>query len=151
MYWEHNGIADLLYPGQKESFSVAKTPEIKFVFGTMSNRGVSVHEYWPDNERLLVKYTPDSSPGGKQLQLYTGVYYCPELDCNYGIILKDHDLLLTNNKYNDTKITLAGKDDFFTDFWWIHHVKMINDSTNKIIGFEVNEGRVMHLRFNKIQ
>jgi len=29
-----------------------------------------------------------------------------ELDCRYGIQLKNHQLVLTNAKYNDTKITL---------------------------------------------
>jgi hypothetical protein len=79
------------------------------------------------------------------------VYYCPELDCKYGIVLKDHHLMLTNSKYNDAKLTLIGKDHLINDNWWINHLMMKRDSKNSIIGFEVNSGRVMHVRFNKIE
>ena len=85
------------------------------------------------------------------LKTYTGVYYCPELDCKYGIVLKDHRLVLTNDKYNDTKLTLVNKDHLINDYWWINHFMMIRDSKDKIIGFEVNSDRIMHLRFNKIE
>jgi len=148
--WDRNGRSDLLYPGIKDSFYVAKTPEIKFVFSTTTDKNVWVNEYWPDNERLLKKYT-DSALSDKQLQVYTGVYYCPELDCKYGIIIKDHALVMTNNKYEDTKIKLLGKADLFTDYWWMRHLRIAYGDKNTITGFEVNDGRVMHLRFNKIQ
>ena len=151
LYWERIGRSDLLYAGVKDSFYVAKTPEIKFVFSTTADKNVWVNEYWPDNERLLKKYATDSALTDKQLQVYTGVYYCPELDCKYGIIIKDHALVMTNNKYEDTKIKLLGKEDLFTDYWWMRHLRIVNNDKNTIAGFEVNDGRVMHLRFNKIQ
>ncbi|HTN07745.1 serine hydrolase domain-containing protein [Agriterribacter sp.] len=150
LYWERYGNSDLLYPGLKDSFTVAKSPEIKFVFSATNGKSVRVNQYWPDNKRLLVKYTTDSIQANKQLQLYTGVYYCPELDCKYTIIVKDHELVLTGNKYSDSKLKLAGKDHLFTEYWWMRHLKMISDNNMKIIGFEVNDGRIMHLRFNKI-
>ena len=78
------------------------------------------------------------------------MYYCPELDCKYGIVLKDHHLYLTNSKYNDAILTLFGKDNLMNDNWWIDHLLMKRDIKNNIIGFEVNSGRIMHLRFNKI-
>ena len=31
------------------------------------------------------------------------------------------------------------------------HLMMIRDNKNNITGFEVNSGRIMHLRFNKIE
>ena len=150
LYWERYGASDLLYPGLKDSFSVPKSPEIKFVFSTSPNKSVLVNQYWPSNNRLLIKYTTDSIQTDKQMQLYAGVYYCPELDCKYTIIVKDHELVMTSNKYNDSKLKLAGKDHLFTDYWWMRHLKTIS-SNNKIVGFEVTDGRIMHLRFNKIQ
>lgn len=150
LYWERYGGSDLLYPGPNDSFTVARSPEIKFVFGTSPKKGVLVNQYWPHNNRLLVKYYADSTLTNKQLQSYAGVYYCPELDCRYTIVVKDHELVMTSNKYNDSKLKLAGKDHLFTDYWWMGHLQMISDS-NKIVGFEVNDGRIMHLRFNKIR
>ena len=58
---------------------------------------------------------------------------------------------MTSNKYNNSKLKLVGKDHLFTDYWWMRHLKTISDSNKKITGFEVNDGRIMHLRFNKIQ
>ena len=59
--------------------------------------------------------------------------------------------VMTNNKYEDTKIKLLGKADLFTDYWWMRHLRIAYGDKNTITGFEVNDGRVMHLRFNKIQ
>ena len=150
LYWEHGGRPDLLYPASNDRFTVAKTPEMAFVFNTSDDKSVQVNQYWPDNKRLLVRYTTDSLDD-KQRQLYTGEYYCPELACTYTIIPKDHALILTNNKYDDSKLKLVGADDLFTDYWWIKHLKTIRDNQKKIIGFEVNDGRITHLRFNKIK
>ena len=99
----------------------------------------------------LKKYIKDTSQTNEILKKYTGVYYCAELDCKYGIVLKDHHLILTNSKYNDAKLTLIGKDHLMNDNWWINHLMMKRDSKNNITGFEVNSGRIMHLKFNKIE
>ena len=109
-----------------------------------------VNQYWPENKRLLTKYVTDTTQPDKQLQVYTGTYYCPELDCKYGIALKDHHLVLTNDKYNDANITQAGADHLLCDYWWMDHLVMIRNSKKEIIGFELNSGRIKHLRFNKI-
>jgi CubicO group peptidase (beta-lactamase class C family) len=150
LYWERYGRSDLLYTGPKDSFFVAKAPEVKFVFNTTKDKSVQVNQYWPDNSRLLAKYNTDSIQA-KQQQQYTGVYYCPELDCKYTIILKDRALVMTNNKYDDSKLKLVGADHLFTDYWWMGHLKILRDGQHKITGFEVNDGRIRHLRFNKIQ
>jgi len=150
LYWERGGRSDILYTGPKDSFFVAKSPEVKFVFHTADAGKVLVDQYWPENHRLLMKYSPDSVQD-QQRQEYAGVYYSPELDCKYTIILKDHALVLTNVKYDDSKLKLVAADHLFTDYWWMGHLKIIRDGQGKIIGFEVNDGRIRHLRFNKIQ
>jgi hypothetical protein len=93
----------------------------------------------------------DTSLTDEVLKKYTGVYFCPELDCKYGIILKDHNLILTNAKYNDTKLTLVGTEHLTNDYWWMNNLLMLWDDKKNITGFEVNSGRIMHLRFNKIE
>jgi CubicO group peptidase (beta-lactamase class C family) len=149
MYWQRNGQSDILCPAPDDSFYVAKTPEVRFVFSA-DDKKIRVNEYWPGNQRLLEKYSTDSLTE-KQLQQYTGLYYCPELDCNYTIIIKDRGLVLTSNKYDDSRIKMAGPDHLFTDYWWMRHLQVIWDGPKKIAGFEVNDGRIMHLRFNKIK
>jgi hypothetical protein len=92
-----------------------------------------------------VQFTDD------QLKKYTGTYYCAELDCNYSIILKDHALYLTNPKYNDTKISMRGEDHLDTGYWWMGHLFVLRNIKNEILGFEVNGGRVIHLKFSKMK
>jgi len=149
LYWERNGRTDILYPSIKDSFYVAKTPDVKFVFSTSGNKTVTADEFWPDNSRHLEKYATDSI-SDKELQQYAGVYHCPELDCKYEIRISGNALVMSNSKYEDSKIKLKGKDHLFTDYWWMGHLKIIRNG-KKIAGFEVNDGRIMHLRFNKVE
>ena len=149
MYWKPYGQTYLIIKGDKDTFSMFADSTVKFVFNT-SNGNTTVHQYWPDNERLLTKYISDTTQTDAQLQVYTGTYYCPELDCKYGIAIKDHHLVLTNNKYDDAKLTLAGADHLFSDYWWMNHLLITRNNKKEITGFEVNSGRVMHVRFNKI-
>jgi len=140
----------LLIKGQKDTFSIFNMPDIKIIFsvGAKDTNAVVVT---PDQTYYLKKFIKDTSQPDQLLKTYTGTYYCPELDCKYGIALKDHHLVLTNNKYNDAVLTLIGTDHLINDFWWMNHLMIIRNGGNQITGFEVNSGRIMHLRFNKIE
>ena len=105
----------------------------------------------PDQVYHLEKHINDTLQTDEVLKKYTGVYYCPEPDCQYGIVLKHHQLMLTNTKYNDTKLTLVNSEHLKSDYWWINHLVVTRDSKKNITGFEVNSGRIMHLKFNKIR
>ncbi|MET0391597.1 MAG: hypothetical protein ABW019_00595 [Chitinophagaceae bacterium] len=58
--------------------------------------------------------------------------------------------MLTHAKYNDAKLSRIAGDHLVNDNWWINHVVMLRDGRNRITGFGVNSGRIMHLRFTKI-
>ncbi|MBX2924480.1 MAG: beta-lactamase family protein [Chitinophagaceae bacterium] len=150
LYWQRYGNSDLLYPITNDSFAVAGSPEVQFAFKTAADKRISVLQTWPGNKRVLDIYTADTSFTDQQLQAYAGVYHCPELDVKYSIEVKNRALVLTHNKYSDSKLKLTGREHLFTDHWWMRHLKMITDKKKKIIGFEVNDGRVMYLRFNKL-
>nr|WP_068891103.1 serine hydrolase domain-containing protein [Pedobacter panaciterrae] len=151
LYWERYGQTDLLLNAGKDTFMVANSPDVKFQFSTVSRGDTVVKQWWPDGERSLLKYGASANYTEKELQAYTGTYYCPELDCKYGIVLKGKDLILTNNKYEDMKLRLIGKDHLRSDFWWMGHLKILRGDKKQITGFEVNDGRIMHLQFDKIE
>ena len=151
MYWNHYGQSTLLVKEARDTFSVFHNPDVKFVFDQSPEKTSIVNEYWPDNNRLLKKYVTDSSQTDIALQLYTGVYYSPELDCQFRISLKDHHLLLSSNKYEDIQLMLIGNDDIVDKSGLLNHLKILRDSSKKIIGFEVNSGQIMHLKFNKVE
>jgi CubicO group peptidase (beta-lactamase class C family) len=149
LYWERYGRTDLLVKLEKDSFQVAAAGDLKFSFSTTNSGDTLVKESWPGG-RSFMKYSSDSKQSEKQLQAYAGTYYCPELDCKYGILSKGRDLILTNNKYEDTKLRLVTKDHVMSDNWWMSHLKILRNDDNRIVGFDVSNGRIMHLRFNKI-
>jgi len=150
LYYQIYDQRNFLIKEEKDTFSMAEAPEIKFVFG-MKAKDTTVSIFTPDRNYLLVKYIKDTSQTDELLKKYTGTYYCPELDYKYGIELKDHKLILTNAKYDDTKLALVGTEHLTSGYWWMDHLKIIRDGKNAIAGFEVNSGRVMHVRFNKIK
>jgi len=141
--------SNFLIKEAQDTFSIPQSPKIKFIFSTKGKD--TIVDFITLNQIYhLKKYITDTTQSDEVLKKYTGMYYCPELDCKYGIVLKDHHLYLTNSKYNDAVLTLFGKDNLMNDNWWIDHLLMKRDIKNNIIGFEVNSGRIMHLRFNKI-
>ena len=150
LYYQIYDQRNFLIKEQKDTFSMHDAPEIKFVF-SLKAKDTTVSVLTPDRTYLLAKYVNDTSQTDDFLKKYTGIYYCPELDYKYGIELKDHRLILTNAKYDDTKLTLIGSEHLKSDYWWMNHLKVIRDGKNVIAGFEVNSGRIMHLRFNKIK
>jgi CubicO group peptidase (beta-lactamase class C family) len=132
----------------KNAYSIFYVPSIKFNFNqqsgdhdlTMNTPGDAYHF-----TRLPNKIQADD----KSLLEYTGIYYSPELDCTYKIVLKDHQLYLINSKYNDTKLTLFGPDHLLNDTWYMKHLLVTRDKSKQITGFEVDSWRVMHLKFVK--
>jgi hypothetical protein len=150
LYYHVYDESSFLIRESKDTFSVFSSPEIKFAFG-IKGKDTTVDAITPNQTYHLNKFTKDSSSKVEILQPYTGTYYCPELDCKYTIFLKDSLLYLGNSKYNDSKLTLSGKDHLNSGDWWINHLVILRDAKNRITGFEVNSGRIMHLKFNKIE
>ena len=54
-------------------------------------------------------------------------------------------------KYSDTKITRISRDHLSNDFWWMNHLKVRWNKRNEVEGFDVNSGRIMHLKFDKVK
>lgn len=151
MYWNCYGQSSLLRKEAKDTFSVFTNPDIKFVFEQSPKKSSIVNQYWPYNNRVLKKYVSGSLLTDKELRLYTGIYYSPELECQFGISLKDHHLFLTSNKYENRQLTMVGNDNIIDKNGGLGHITILRDIDKKIIGFEVNSGAIMHLKFNKVE
>jgi CubicO group peptidase (beta-lactamase class C family) len=154
LYANAFGGSFFLTKGNMDSLSYFFDPLLMFSFSSSTSKGSYVLTSFPaedDEKYMLKKYVTNTSQADQVLQAYTGIYNCPELDCNYSIILKDQHLLLTTNKYNDARLTLIDVDHLRSDLDGMNNLLMIRNNKNQITGFEVNSGGVMHLRFNKIK
>ncbi|ULQ50878.1 serine hydrolase domain-containing protein [Flavihumibacter fluvii] len=150
LYYRVFDETNFLIPEQKDTFSIPAAPEIKFRF-SIKGKDTLADVFTPSKTYHVKKYIVDSLRSDAFLKAYTGKYYSKELDCSYSIILKNHHLYLTNAKYDDARLNLIGTEHLTNENWWINHVKMIRDSNKTIKGFEVNSGRIQHLRFDKIK
>jgi CubicO group peptidase (beta-lactamase class C family) len=144
------GQTFLLVKEEKDTFSIFNMPNIKIIF-SVEGKDINAVAITPDQTYHLKKFIKDTSQRDQLLKAYVGTYYCPELDCKYGIALKNHRLMLTNDKYEDTELTLIGNNHLVSDYWWMNHLMVLRNDKNQIKGLEVNSGRIMHLLFNKIE
>jgi len=149
LYADGSNRTDLLVE-IKDTLSLFLHPEVKVTFSIIHPGDTTVTMAFSPTEREVYrKYAPLPAID-VILWAYTGTYYCPELECKYAITLKDHHLTLTNIKYNDIPLTFEGTDHLFNNFWAMYHLRMLRNATGKITGFEVNSGRLRHLKFNKL-
>jgi len=107
--------------------------------------------FWTGNHRTFYKLCPDISFTDQQLLSYTGTYHSPELDCNYYLKFRNHQVYLSQSEPGESIILFKGKDELLSEFWWIPALKMRRNAKGQITGFEVNAGRVQHLRFDKVK
>jgi len=153
-YYVLNGkYTFILYRTEKDTFYFRGFyPGIKFVFTAKNAHDVTVRQTWPDGRgRTMIKQDPSDTPADRQLLAYTGKYYCSELDCSYRIILKNHQLVLTNSKYHDAVLTLYGKKRLINNLDWMRSLDVTKDRKGNITGFEVNHELIQDLRFKKVE
>ncbi len=145
-----NGRYHLLIKTGNDRYAVFTDTTISFQFSGGGIKRIATDEYWPVGNALHLEKYDTTTRTEQQLMAYTGTYYCPELDCNYRIGLKDDHLFLSNAKYNDSPLTLYGEDHLTDEFYWMDHLHITRNTKNQITGFELNGNRVMHLKFVKI-
>lgn len=83
------------------------------------------------------------------MDAYAGTYESGELDSRYQIVKVDGKMVLRHSKYPDASLTPVTKDQLTCSHWWMNNLNIMREG-NKIVGFEVNGGRVLHLKFRKV-
>lgn len=141
---------NLMVRESEHTYTMFYAPQIKLIFDQKRDTSNVILNI--SNDTLhFTKIPSQLIADDKSMLEYTGTYYNTELDCSYNITIKDHQLYLTNSKYNDAQLTLFGPDHIINDTWYMKHLVVIRNKSNKITGFEVNSWRVMHLKFVKIK
>lgn len=81
---------------------------------------------------------------------YQGRFYSDELETFYDLEVVNDTLIAHHQRHDDVKLTAYKPDAFNSNRWWMGRVTFTRGSANKVIGFEVNAGRVRGLKFRKI-
>jgi CubicO group peptidase (beta-lactamase class C family) len=138
-----------LVPITKEKFQVIGAP-ITVMFEGLANghpKRMLVLEVG-NKEPDIFEYT--AAPvalSSAELSQYEGTYYSSELDTRYVFVSKDGKLVLQRKKFEDEMLAATKADEFNSDE--LGALKFSRDSEKRISGFEINAGRVRHLKFSK--
>jgi hypothetical protein len=101
-----------------------------------------------EKEPLTFMYVDAAAPPTKlQLAEYAGVYYSDELDTRYMIMQKDDKLVVRRRKFEDKTLTPKASDEFAAAN--AGTIKFTRDAEKRVNGFEIDAGRIRHLRFTK--
>jgi CubicO group peptidase (beta-lactamase class C family) len=153
LYYNSFEKRNFLLHGSGGNFSFLTAPELKLRLSADAT-GTHIKLDAPTLDSYLTKDKKDTSKSHQSdafLKSYTGIYYNAELDCKYGIALKQHHLVLMNNKYDDTPLNLVSPEHLTNNYWWIRHLTIVRNGQKQITAFDVDAGRgVRHLQFNKI-
>jgi hypothetical protein len=82
---------------------------------------------------------------------FAGRYYNAETEAFYTVTEKEGKLTMEHRKYNNAPMRSIGPDQFTLFYWWMSHIRFIRNKKGKIVAFEVNAGRILHLRYDKVK
>jgi CubicO group peptidase (beta-lactamase class C family) len=111
----------------------------------------SVMEMKIENQNNTIAYKRQPSTAQKITSEFSGRYYCPEIEAFYRISEKDGLLSLEHRKFSTVELKYIAPDQFTSPDWWMDHLRFIRDKNGKIVAFEVNSGRIQHLRYDKLE
>lgn len=81
---------------------------------------------------------------------FAGKYYNEETEAVYTISEKNGSLMLEHRKFSSVPLSNIAPDQFTDANWWMSHIRFLRNDQGKIIAFEVNAGRILHLRYDKL-
>lgn len=119
------------------------------VFKVTSRQDTVCYEIFGGN-KFEWKKLKGNKPIIRNPTVYTGAYYCPELDVKYTIILENQQLLFYRNKNDRSTLEYIGKDQWIDNFLSMN-LTIFRNKDSKIIGLEMNNNWVKNLKFNKVE
>jgi CubicO group peptidase (beta-lactamase class C family) len=90
------------------------------------------------------------SLGPAELAAYAGVYYSPELETLYRMVVVDGALVARHVRHGDIRLAPMDPDRFAGAQWFFHRVAFERDDAGAIKGFRVTGNRVRDLWFRRL-
>lgn len=78
---------------------------------------------------------------------FVGAYYSPELDTTFTVILAGEGLTVTRKKFGNLDMRVRGRDEFSVEGI---RTTFERDGEGHVTGFKLNTGRIINLRFEKV-
>lgn len=125
-------------------YFIRNRPAVRYRFA-----GEEVQLISPAVARPIQLRRAGPAPAGVALKHYTGQYYSDELDCRFTITLQAGKLSITHTRLGQADLTLLGPDHGISKADFVRHILFRRNSAGRIIGFDYNDGNIMHLHFKK--
>jgi CubicO group peptidase (beta-lactamase class C family) len=110
----------------------------------------SVMEMKMETPGSTILFKRQSLQSQKPTAEFTGRFYNKETEAYYTIVEKDGKLTMQHRKYDDMPLVYVAPDMFNTRQWFMGNIIFTRDAKGKITGFESNAGRVLHVRYDKV-
>ena len=124
---------------------------LHLIFTSMDGKD-SIQEFKVENQNGYQQfYRQPANPKKVDPAEYVGRYYSDETEAYYTIALNHGNLILQHRKFSDAPLTYEAPDQFSNNNWWMSNIRFLRDSKGKVVAFEVNSGRVIHLRYDKVK
>jgi CubicO group peptidase (beta-lactamase class C family) len=138
------GLQEMI-PETDSTFRIFGRVILKF-----NKKSKETFEAYSDGDKLIFKKYVSAVLSNEDKSNYQGVYESAELDTRYKITVQGDDLILSHTKYEDVKLAPITADQFTCPHWWMSNLIFHRDKKGQITGFEINNGRVLHLDFEKV-
>lgn len=94
--------------------------------------------------------TPAWTPSAKDLEAFTGVYYSPELEARYTVLIKDGKLVAQHRRHGDHALRPSKENSFTTPAWYFSTLNFERGADGRVTGMRVSSAGVRRLLFERL-
>jgi hypothetical protein len=136
-----------LTPASETEFMVPQHG-IKIAF-KKSDKPATDFTLYQGGQTIVAPKMKPFDPKSMDLKSYTGVYYSPELQTSYEIVLKNDTLIVNHIRHEPVPMAAVGNDAFTSSAWYMSKIDFNRNAQSEITGFRASSGRVKNVRFVK--
>jgi hypothetical protein len=143
-----------LAPLSSDQYRLEEFPRIGFRFTrTAKGKRLEIREKQDDAKPSFLEEVDPWTPAPDELGAFEGEFLCPELDICDRVVLREGGLWLERRKYGANPLHPTTTDRFTTEVSsslgapFPYDIAFRRDAGKRITGFEVNAGRVRHLKY----
>lgn len=139
-------------PMEAKSESEFEVPQIggQIAFTRSANNEVNEFVLTQGSNVTKAPRVKEFDPKSVRLSDYAGVYYSPELETRYTIVLEGDKLKATHIR-NEPCEMLPVSDRFFNaNAWYMGRIEFIKNAQGVVTGMKVSSGRVKNVKFDKL-
>jgi CubicO group peptidase (beta-lactamase class C family) len=123
----------------------------QIAFNKSTNNEVNEFILTTDGNVMKAQRVKEFDPKSIKLSDYTGVFYSPELETRYTIVLEGDKLKATHIRNEPFEIHPVADRIFNAEAWYMGRIEFIKNPQGVVTGMKVSSGRVKNVKFDKLQ